>query len=218
MTPLWDFTDLIPADRRRRLLKLTSFDEVLCNVSSTCKILHYKADPFRDDRLRGCVRAEFLLHVDLYIYDGFFNSPVGYRAQYCLGSGIGEHANRQIIDVLRPALITLAQSMTTPTFGSEHVAMSLDATDAKIWIDESESGSEPPQQLQVHINYPPWVERAKRGDALQEDEFIRAVRGVFAPLGTFLEIKGGWVDGDGLEKRDPVKAHRSKDIAINGYI
>lgn len=218
MPPLWDFTDLIPADRRRRLLKPNSFDEVLRNVTSTCKILAYKAEPFHGNRLQGCVRATFLLNVDFVAYDGFFNSPVGYRAQYCLGSDMGELANRQILDVLRPALVTFAQSMTTCTFDPERVAMSLDATDAKIWIDENESGSEPPQQLQVHIDYPPWVERAKRADDLQEDEFVGAVRGVFAPLGTRLEVKGGWLDGNGFEKRDPVKAHQSKDIAINGYI
>ncbi len=93
--------------------------------------------------------------------------------------------------------------------------MSLDVTDAKIWIDENESGSESPQQLQVHIDYPLWVECAKRADDLQEDDFLGAVRGVFAPLGTMLKVKGGWLDGSGLEKRDP--AYRSEDIAINGY-
>jgi hypothetical protein len=98
------------------------------------------------------------------------------------------------------------------------VARSLDAIDAKIWIDETEDGSGPPRQLEVHINYPPWVEGAKRGDHLQQEEYIGAVRGVFAPHGSRLEIKGGWLDKNGLVKRDPVKSHRSEYIAINGYI
>jgi len=218
MAPLWDFTDLIAAERRSRLLALSRFDDVILTLTASCKILNYEAEPFLHDRLSGCVRAIFLLQVDFDTYDGFFNSPVGYRAQYCLGSEIGELANRHVIDALRSKLIKFAQPLTTPTFDSERVARSLDAIDAKIWIDETEDGSGPPRQLEVHINYPPWVEGAKRGDHLQQEEYIGAVRGVFAPHGSRLEIKGGWLDKNGLVKRDPVKSHRSEYIAINGYI
>ena len=153
MAPLWDFTDLIPAERRTRLLALSSFDDVILTLTTSCKILNYEAEHFLDDRLSGCVRAKFLLHVDFDTYDGFFNSPVGYRAQYCLGSEIGELANRQSSMHLDPKLIKFAQPLTTPTFDSERVARSLDAIDAKIWIDETEDGSGPPRQLEVHINY-----------------------------------------------------------------
>lgn len=218
MTLIWNFTDLIPEERRTRLLALSSFDDVIQTLTTSCKILNYEAEHFLGDRLPGCVRAKFLLHVDFDTYDGFFNSPVSYRAQYCLGKETGELANRQMIDALKPALIKFAQPLTTPLFGSERVAMSLDAADAKIWIDEKEEGSEPPRQLEVHINYPTWVERAQRGDDLQQEEYIGAVRGVFAPYGSRLEIKGGWLDKNGLVKRDPVKSHRSEYIAINGYI
>ena len=180
-------------------MALSRFDDVILTLTTSCKILNYEAEPFLHDRLSGCVRAIFLLQVDFDTYDGFFNSPVGYRAQYCLGSEIGELANRHVIDALRSKLIKFAQPLTTLTFDSERVARSLDAIDAK-------------------INYPPWVERAKRGDHLQQEEYIGAVRGVFAPHGSRLEIKGGWLDKNGLVKRDPVKSHRSEYIAINGYI
>jgi len=220
MIPLWDFTDLIPADRSGMLLGLRSFDEVLHKVTSTCTVARYKAEAFRGNRdgLQGCMRAIFLLHVDFAAYDGFFNSPVGYRAQYCVGSNIGEFANRQMLNILRPTLIASAGSVATQTFCLDRVELSLNAADAKIWIDENEPASHPPQALQVHINYLPWIQRAKRADELQEEEFIGATRGVFAPIGTRLEIKGGWLDENGLEMRDPTKTHRSEDIALNGYV
>jgi hypothetical protein len=68
-----------------------------------------------------------------------------------------------------------------------------------------------------HIAYRPWVERAKRADAFQEDDFIGAMRGVRAPYGTMLEVKGGWLDDSCFEKLDPNKAQRSEWIAINGF-
>ena len=194
VAPLWDFTDLIPTERRTSLLEARSFDDVVREVASACTIIDYEAETFSGQRLCGCMRASFLLLVGSFTYDRFFNSPVGYRAQYCLSRGIGERGNRQMVNIPKPSLIAFAQPRSTPTFGPERVASSLDALDAKIWIDEREPASNPPQELQVQINYLPWVERAKRADALQEEEFIGALRGVFAPFGTRLKVKGGWLD------------------------
>ena len=109
MTLIWNFTDLIPEERRTRLLALSSFDDVIQTLTTSCKILNYEAEHFLGDRLPGCVRAKFLLHVDFDTYDGFFNSPVSYRAQYCLGKETGELANRHMNDAHKPAHINFAQ-------------------------------------------------------------------------------------------------------------
>ena len=217
MTSLWRFTELISEDRRTRLLTWMSFYSVLEDLVSSAQIVFYEEEPFRNHRLRGCARASFLLLVDPYTYDGFFNSPVGYRAQYSQSCEKGEQANRLLIDALRSELVTFTQPSPKTTFDQNRIAASLDAADAKIWIDESEPVSIPPKELTIHIDHQPWVDRATRADLHQEDEFINAVRGVFAPFGTRLEVKGGWLDAEGYEKRDPIKANRSKEIATNGY-
>jgi hypothetical protein len=59
--------------------------------------------------------------------------------------------------------------------------------------------------------------RAKRADAFQEEELIGAIRGVLAPHGIRLKVKGGWIDSSGVERRDPYKLNRSEMIALNGF-
>lgn len=188
---------------------------MLNEIILTSNIVGYEAERFRSSRLQGCVRASFLLSVVPGAYDGFFNSPVGYRAQYCLGRKAGELANRQTIEALRAKLIEFAKLRATGTFGLSRIVASLDAADAKIWIDKSESIHS--EKLEIHIDYLPWIERARRADATQEEEVISAVRGVLAPVGTRLEVKGGWLSGDGSERRDPTKDRRGEEIAINGF-
>lgn len=107
--------------------------------------------------------------------------------------------------------------MSTPAFTIEKVRRSLDAMGAKIWIDESESAAAISSELQIEIDYKPWVQRAKRADAFQEDDFIGALRGVRAPYGTRLEVKAGWLDDGGAEKLDPAKSLRCELIATNGF-
>jgi len=212
---LWGFTSLVPTERSVRLLGLKRYEEVLNEIILTSNVVGYEAEPFRSSRFQGCVRASFLLSVAPSAYDGFFNSPVGYRAQYCLGRADGELANRRTIEALRAKLMEYAKLQATGTFDLSRIAASLDAADAKIWIDESESVHS--DTLEIHIDYLPWIERARRADATQEEEVVSAVRGVLAPVGTRLEVKGGWLSSDGSERRDPIKARRGEEIAMNGF-
>lgn len=217
METLWDFTTLVNPERRARLLKLKSFHEVSSELLPTIKIIDYSPEDFIGNRLRGCTRASFLLSVERDAYDVFFNSPVGYRAQYCRGRETGEEANRQILNALQEALIEFAKPRMSPPFGLVQIVASLVAKDAKIWIDENEPSSLPSNDLQIYIDYKPWIDRAKRADAFQEEEFIGAIRGVLAPYGTGLKVKGGWLDGNGIERRDPYKLNRSEMIVLNGF-
>jgi len=217
METFWGFTSLVNPERIARLLKPKSFNEVISELLPAIKLDDYEAEPFRSNRLRGCTRASFLLSADHDAYDAFFNSPVGYRAQYCRSHESGEKANRQILDSLQDTLIDFAKQRMNETFGLEQIAASLAAKDAKIWIDESEPASLPPTDLQIHIDYRPWVDRARKADALQDEEFIGAIRGVLAPFGTRLKVKGGWIDSNGFEQRDPCKDNRSEMIALNGF-
>jgi hypothetical protein len=212
---LWSFSNLVSEERKSQLLRLSSFDQVVESVISTNKIRAYQTEPFKNERLKGCDRASFLLSVDPIAYDAFFNSPSGYRAQFCHGPGSGEAANRQIINRLRTSLMEFARDKVDSKFDLDCVAASLDGKQAKIWILE-DGRTQPGLALKVEIEYDAWVERANSFDQCQSDDLAGSWRGVLAPIGSELEVKGGWLK-NGKEVIDPVKEVRSEQIRLNGY-
>ena len=198
--PGWGFHPVVPRDRVERLCAVRSYDQVMDLVLEG-KLAAYAWEAFREARLRGCHRASFKLCVSSEAYDSFFNSPVGYRAQYALSPAEGKLANRRLLQLLHARLLEYADS-----FGGikRDIAMSLLAEDAKVWILEAEVH----EQLgidQPAIAYSPWELESEDG------------AGLLAPCGATLEINGGWLDADGLEIRDPCKAHRAEDIHRVGF-
>jgi len=83
------------------------------------------------------------------------------------------------------------------------VSASLQAREAKVWIDECDETQT--GNLDPAILYEPWLE------SLEQEE------GVPAPIGTKLEVKGGWLDDQGVEQLNPVKANRSMEIHTYGF-
>jgi hypothetical protein len=151
--------------------------------------------------LNGCSRAVFVLQVDEAIFDAFFNSPAGYRGQYARSPQQGELANRLLISRLKGML--LSRSLGLGDFPL--ISRSIEAKGGKAWIEEEAIGHQlyaPP----TDIVYGPW-QRAAYGDHT----------GLIAPVGTLIEIKGGWVDGNGIERIDPDKSRRSLEIHQTGW-
>lgn len=186
---------------RRVYLHLKPFFTTIELVQAAVTI-SFSWEPFRNGHLKGCRRAKFLLVVPVDIYDYFFNSPHGYRAQYAIAPINGEAANRAVIASLESSLETFAQ--TAPETAQLPLITSLRGTDAKIWICEPEVETQLGKG-KPEIRYAPWETLTETGV------------GLLAPLGTKLEIKGGWLDEQGLERRDPTKATRSIDIHLTGF-
>ncbi len=161
---------------------------------------------FSGNRLKSCRRAVFLAEVPSQTYDSFFNSPFGYRAQYARGVECGEQANRLLINTLTTDMISVAVRESASDINL--IRRSLAADDAKIWICESEvedhMGDDAPE-----INYAPWQMASKTA-------WCNGV-GLRAPVGTKIEIKGGWLDQQGLVQGDQYKADRSQDIHDFGF-
>lgn len=136
------------------------------------------------------------------IYDAFFNSPNGYRGQYACAPTTGETANRRLLASLEPKSLSAALSQNQ--IKRERVMTSLRGSDAKIWIDEAEVEDqlcdEPPGIFYVawEFNWPDGM-------------------GLRTPVGSMLDVKGGWLDPNGVERRDPIKASRSLHIFERGY-
>lgn len=200
-SPIWQFSKFLPADRIQRLLAYTSFDQI-ASLVETAKVTGFEWEPFHNDRLKGCNRASFLLNVSETIYDAFFNSPMGYRAQYAASISAGESANRMLLSKLELKLLEFAKPLNDAP--NMRVQTSLRARDAKIWIYEPEVEAQLGLETPV-IMYLRWQKESSDGV------------GLLAPIGTKLEVKGGWLNGKDNECRDPIKATRSEDIHRVGY-
>jgi len=202
-TSIWRFAESFPADRTQRLLKYTSFDEI-ASFMKAAKVIDFAWEPFQHKRLKGCNRASFLLQVSEQLYDAFFNSPVGYRSQYAVGISAGESANRKLLSKLEAKLLEFAKPLNLAPETRVQVQTSLCATDAKLWIYEPEVEGQLGEETPAII-YFPWQQSSTDGV------------GLLAPVGTKLEVKGGWLDSQGYEHRDPFKATRSEDIYRHGF-
>jgi hypothetical protein len=197
----WQFGSVFPRERAAALHEWAAFDAIVCAIVLSAASGRFSWEPARDARLRPCHRASFVFDVPPNVYDAFFNSPHGYRAQYARGERIGEAANRMLLDQMEG-------TVTSHVFGSlgavhPHVLNSLHGDAAKIWIDELEVD----EQLgdAPGLAYEPWVFDNPDGQGLR------------APVGTLLEIKGGWIEPGGTERLDPTKANRSYRLFKTGF-
>ncbi len=197
-------------ERHQRLLAVTSFEEIIQGV--TRGNIDYFVDEVRSDYSR----AFFKVHVSEPYYDAFFNSPNGYRAQYCLSMENGEKQNRRLIDAITPMCLEYSNEHELHDFPTQKVLTSLRGVDAKAWITESDI----PDIDEVHINYGPWIAKADAStENTMTDQAARASAsvGVLAPVGTHLEIKGAWLTPEGNEWRDPGKMYRAQEIHDYGF-
>ena len=199
---MWEFASIFAKERRERLLSHSGFDAVIALVATGAQVVAFDWELFGAQRLLGCNRASFLLRVSEVAYDAFFNSPAGYRGQFARSTDTGEKANRALLSALEQLL--LANPGPEQASLGPLVVRSLRAGDAKCWIFE--------QEVEQHMGgivpeivYAPWQRASEDGAGLR------------APLGAHLEGKGGWLDPQGVERRDAFKSSRSGEIHDVGY-
>ena len=215
MTKLWGFSSFVPLDRSQDLLAVADFCEVIDRIRAG-SIEFIGVEPRRYPPCLGCHRASFKVHLSERDYDAFFNAPTGYRAQYAIGVENGEASNRELLKALEPTCLETANRTEQNDFTAPLVAASLRATDAKLWIQESDLHG----LSEVHIDFRPWLDKlAEESSGTMADQAARAAAsaGVLAPIGTVLEINSGWIAPNGIECRDPAKANRSQEIHDYGY-
>jgi hypothetical protein len=195
------FTSLITASRLSSLLAWREFEEIASRIASSC-IISYEWEAFCTSLLLGCNRASFAMRIDSHVYDAFFNSPVGVRAMFAVSPSSGESANRLLVDQITPRLIAF-RDPNVPLH--PWTAKSLSLHEAKVWIVESEVEDQLSDE-QPSLVYAPWECESVSGEGLR------------APVGTSLEVKGGWIDSNRVERRNPAKAHRSLALHKTGYV
>lgn len=198
----WRYAPSNDIERVSHLLSWRSFDQILGEMVRTGVVVQPWWEPAKSTLLSGANRASAVVLVPRHVYDAFFNSPVGYRAEYAKSLALGLAANRSLIDLFTCVVVRTFDTENIPTSQAQ-ISASLRAEDAKAWIDESESETQA-DESSLRIVYEPW----ERNDPLG--------LGLYAPVGTRIEIKGGWVDDKGTEIRNPQKVNRSLDIADKG--
>lgn len=213
--PLWTFTELVSADRREKLLAVPSFDAVMARIADGT-IDYFEAENRKNPRGLGCVRAFFRFLVQDSDYDAFFNSPSGYRAQYCISVERGRTQNHRLIEALTGPSHVFLERRNPEEELQELVRMSLEGVDAKVWIRDADLEN----LVGPHIDYAPWVEKtraATTGSWTDQAARGNATSGVLAPVNTHVELKGGWITPQRDEWRDPTKARRAEEIRDYGY-
>jgi hypothetical protein len=203
MQPLWGFSEAVSSARQNALLSVPDFAAVVAGVSEG-SVVRFAVEPRQNPPCLGAHRAMFQLRVAESVYDAFFNSPVGYRAQYRLAIERGERCNRELIDGLTRQCLAFADTKAPSHFPPKLIAASLAGKDAKVWINEADlTGLEG-----AHITFQPWLDKAAaaaRGTWTDKAARSKAETGILAPTGVHLEIKGAWIMPDGAECYDPTK-------------
>jgi hypothetical protein len=156
-------------------------------------------------------------------FDLFFNSPWGYRGQYCMGVENGLHRNRQLLDVLKERLLAYAQARTITDFGIDRIRRALELPTAKVWLFEPGQIDVSDLSLKEEILYSVWIQHAREARAALDANRppsmaqLNAITGVRAPCGRVLDVKGAWTNDSGRELLDPSKARRSENIRDFGF-
>ena len=131
----WDYASLVSPERQRTLLNAPSFDDIALCIAHTMRVLCCHSDPC--DEAAGYERTVFCIGIDKELFDQFFNSWNGYRAQYFRTAENGKIMNTAFIGALQTNLVSA-------TSGSEAdvplLTTSLRALSAKAWLAEVGKG------------------------------------------------------------------------------
>jgi hypothetical protein len=199
--PIWQFRAPVDSARARTLLSYPNFNAV-ASLFEQATVECFLWEPFSGPTLRGCHRASFLLRVPEAAYDAFFNAPAGYRGEFAASAAAGDTANRKLLMQFEARLLAYTENRSQVT--QSVIRDSLRASQAKLWIFEAEVAAQLGNTAPA-ITYAPWDQASESGV------------GLLAPIGTLLEVKGGWLAQNGEERLNPGKSGRSEDIHRTGF-
>lgn len=131
------FAQSFDSERRTCLESVVSFESVLDRIVEEIKSIHVRVCHGKEPGLTESRRPVFSFEVSQNTFDAFFNSPVGYRAQYLADPETGQAANGRLMKRLFPKLIAVAPSVfADPALLESEIALSLRAASSKVWVHE----------------------------------------------------------------------------------
>lgn len=205
---LWSLSATIPAHRRKRLLEPRPPGELLERLEIEAKAAAdgrlVSAAWIRSDEAPAFWRIEAQIPVTQAVFDQWFNSRSGYRAQYYLSPDEGIAFNRQTVEKMIPAVRAgYAECRLAEPWSL--VAESLAGPFAKAWVYKDKEAFD--SAIADTLTPPQWVEN-------------KGSRGLCAPLPTSpsIEIKGTFIDPASHEVWvDPIKVSRACDLHLRGF-
>ena len=198
--PNFGYRNTVCPSRKRTLFFSPSYDAILVERSQ-CTISGFIWEPGERSELKTMNRASFRLRVSSTLYDWFFNSPVGYRAQFAISKSTGLEANASALRTLESRMVEASVSHGRDRL---FVTLSLRSEGAKIWIDESEVEGQM-GRLEPAIDFERWEKNSEDG------------AGLLIPRGRYLEVKGAWITKLGEVFIDPYKRTRAEQIYECGF-
>jgi hypothetical protein len=224
----WQFSPLLePSERFTYLLEEIAFPDIVDSIvtDSRERVTLEKIDRPDSRVLKGSCRVVFTLEVQPRTLDLFYNSPWGYRGQYCVSADNGLRCNRLLLDALMDSLIACLRANARVSAGDVDLAcQSLQLPSAKIWIRENGQIDPKDYTLTEQVLHPPWLACAREAradlDANRNPtpaEKLNAIVGVRAAYGSVLDVKGGWITPNGTELIDDYKRHRAEHIRDYGF-
>jgi hypothetical protein len=133
----WSFDELA-SERAQKLEKAPCFDDIVCKIRQSLKVGITEASARSYDHLDRDTRAVIQFRVDPDLYDLFFNSRTGYRAQYWHSLERGVSGNAFLLANLLSELCDSEWPARDDWKLTRDLAMrSLVCAGAKVWVDES---------------------------------------------------------------------------------
>jgi hypothetical protein len=135
----WSFKEL-GEERRLKLEKAPSYDQIVRMVRTALKHGILNGSTRGSNRLERDQRAIIRFPVERDLYDVFFNSRTGYRAQFWRSPKQGVSANAYLVANLLAELCDMPEwPMRENWTLTREIAMpSLVCTGAKVWVNEAD--------------------------------------------------------------------------------
>lgn len=215
----------LPKNRRQYLERRVSFEKIAQMIVDSASSIRgwiedYETAPKKMRRVtfRGC----FAVTVDLEAYDHLYNAPDGLRGRYWQSPDRGFLATRFLINLLNPKLpqgdkLTLGKYVLSPNNardwqGRKLVSASLKGVSAKVWVREkNDSGySLIDKRSDERLDIPNWEE-------VELDSPGGPGSWRWTPKDNVIEIKGAFIELDGVEHIPDNKRDRSCQIQKFGF-
>ncbi len=215
---VWEFS--VPqSSRLHDLQHAPSFDAITAAIAASLKVLcrHYD----RCDKNHGFCRVVYCVEVTPSLFDQFFNSAEGYRAQYFHAPQRGREANSAFVGAVQPHLLAAGPICDAPAKkpcdSRVDPEASLAGLGAKAWLAERSQQLcdrcgewSPPQEAALER---PEI-RNERWEHLEEPY---AKWGCRAPHLTKIRIFGGFINATGDELLVFEKRFRAEEISRRGW-
>lgn len=221
---IWTFSSQFDAHRRAELEAVSDFDAIIDCIVSEATLSKFEVCRGKEGSIKGCLRPQFELAVSAGTADLFFNSPVGYRAQYLMDPDEGQRQNGRLLRALRNKLIAFASSeQSKHPMTAKDIEFSLLACSAKIWLPEASFSFN--HDLIEEIPVPIWRQNALsaleaygRRERPEPEKKEKAIWGLRAPRVSAIDVKGAFLTPSDKAEVVPLdKITRRCDIRCYGY-